>query len=233
MFQELWVGLLPQSILRHQLIGWLQRRIIRRLSRQLKPAFIHTITDLYLQTLQQLTRLPTARLPLFGNIPVAPDAQLDSATTRLLDGAIVLLHFSSATPKTGSLRRHLLDLRKQAQLQQKSCIFVQAGRGGVHLEATMAIARDVLGPERAVSLGEVSAEMASALMQRADYGYSRNDHLHWQKSGVVAAMLEHQLPILFNIPESEIIDPAKLGVSHTPDTVATSFLNTLEQYAYN
>jgi hypothetical protein len=88
----------------------------------------------------------------------------------------------------------ILDLKKEMQRRNKQTKFVFIGRHG-ELLATWTTILDQHGIEYEL-LGQSSEEKISQVLINADYGISSTPYKISDKSGVVAAMLEHQLPII-------------------------------------
>jgi len=222
---ELWLGLERGASLRHRLWGWRQRRGILRFLSQLKPALVMTSNAVYHSVLERLGW--RARIiPLISNIPFHADGRekfLSLLGPRAGEPpwskrseVVMVAVFGSVDPQwqpqdalrwiaTEALRRH------------RKVILVIAGRRSPKAEKNVQkIALDVSAFAKAVTLGEVSPEVVSGLLQEADIGLPVCDWLRLGKSGVAAAMTAHGLPILIARNGESYRDLPALSVTHAP-----------------
>lgn len=187
MFHELWVGMSDEASTKHKIWGWLQRNIVRGLLKQLAPAMIHTQCRLYLAQLEKLS-LNVGHLPLFSNIPVVPNAGGDSD-----NASITLIIFGTIHPGA-SLSALLGHVETFTQRHNRTFKFVFVGRCGYEQENWISAARK--GGIEVEVIGEREPGEISILLGRANIGISTTALPLIDKSGTVAAMLEHSLPII-------------------------------------
>jgi hypothetical protein len=227
MFHELWIGEGPPPPLRHRLTGILQRIGIKRMVARLNPQTVTTTNPFY-QSLLKQAGIPATLLPLFGNIPVAPSAPKlvlpakleevltapdpDSAQTWWIG-----LFFGTLHPEWQSkpLLPRLLNAARQAR---KRICLVLVGRAGAKGEALWRdLGRHYASDISLVDLGAQSPEVISTLLQISDFGITTTPWQLLGKSGTVAAMLDHGLPVL--VPRDDV-----RSISPPVETVMTDSL---------
>ena len=189
MFHELWVGMDREAPLKHFIWGKVQQQIIRKMINKLCPQVIHTQSLLYQAQLNKLG-FQVLHLPLFGNIPVigAKTAQLNKNKKTM-----TFVVFGSIHPGA-PIQQFATELLHYRQKHQLNVQFIFIGRCGPELNNWVSVCAQT-GIEVKV-LGEQKSEKISAILQYADWAISSTPFLLCEKSGTVAAMLEHQLPVL-------------------------------------
>jgi len=190
MLHELWVE--PIGGWRFRLISHLQKTLITKMCRLLEPGAIHTSNSYYQQKLQA-AGISSAILPLFGNIPVVSADSMRDPTEW------VFVFF-------GSLRRGwepeplLSRIEKAMSAAGKChCRFVSIGRLGEYGEKLWSRMENA-GYEKFVfhKRGELPAADISREIHSADFGIAISPLHLIGKSGAVAAMREHGLPVVVN-----------------------------------
>ena len=189
MFHELWLGMDTEASLKYFIWGKVQQQIIRKMINKLFPQVMHTQSLLYQKQLSKLG-FQVLHLPLFGNIPVigAKNAQLNKNKKTLTFVIFGSIHTGAPIQKFAT---ELMCYRLERQLKTQ-LVFI--GRSGAELDNWLAVCTQT-GIEVDV-IGEQNPEKISAVLQHADWGISSTPFLLCEKSGTVAAMLEHQLPVL-------------------------------------
>lgn len=190
MVHETWIGAKIESTPKERLIGSLQRHLFKQLVTQLQPKVIHTQAMAYQYLLQQ-AGIHADLLPLFSNIiptnPVRPKRS---------DSEIRVGFFGAIHPET-NLDPLLPELIELGQQLSKPIRLLQAGRlnpGGVErFESWREQWADQI---RFEALGEMDSPGISNYLYSLDLGLSTNPFTLTDKSGSVAAMLEHQLPVI-------------------------------------
>jgi len=193
MLHELWI--VPDHTLRKRLIAAAQKRLLLRVCASLNPRAIHTSNWLYASRLRD-SGLQCAVLPMFGNIP------LTTSKCPPPDGEWTFILF-------GSLRRGwspepLLSRIEAARRTagKTRCRIVSVGRLGADGNA---IWQDMtrLGYQRFTfeRLGEMGEKEVSLALHAADFGIAVSPLDFVGKSGAVAAMREHGLPVIVNRTE--------------------------------
>lgn len=211
MFHELWVGMAVGASYKKLLWGRLQKHLIKSLISKSKPNIIHTQSQLYLTQLRKLGYEPKI-LPLFSNIPVADLNRTKSNDLDRRAGGerIRLLVFGTIHPNS-----MVSTLAKEIKLYQentnKSFSLTLLGRCGVEEEYWLDVFKSMNIPvER---LGEQPIDRISQVLKTASIGISTGASVMIDKSGSVAAMLEHGLPV---ISIGEDWKPRNLAVQITP-----------------
>ncbi len=188
MFHELWIK--PKGAWAKRVLSRLQKSLILSLIRALKPRVVHTSISYYRQRLES-AGVPCAELPLFGNIPVVPQE-----IPRCGDEWVFAFF--------GSLRSgwEPEPLLSQIELAMKSegksrCRFVSMGRLGETGEKIWE-QMERSGHSNFVfeKRGELPPADISRELQSADFGIAVSPHHLLGKSGAVAAMREHGLPVI-------------------------------------
>jgi hypothetical protein len=191
MFHELWVGMDEQASMKHFWWGQAQRQLIKSLIKNIKPCIIHTQTRLYQVQLKRLGYHATY-LPLFGNIPLFNDSEVCNIS-HVNNRKIVLVIFGTIHPGAPvvSFVEELAFFSKEHQLKIS---FKMVGRCGQEQETWFAILR-ANGFDVEV-LGELPSKRISQILSTASIGVSTTPYALIEKSGSVAAMREHNLPVI-------------------------------------
>jgi hypothetical protein len=203
MFHELWIGAAKSSPWPHRIVGPLQQLCIRKLIRTLKPSVVHTSIPVYQAMLAQIGTTAEV-LPLFGNIPVA-EVNEEMALPELTE--VGLGHDPSGSPRWlgvifGTIHPEwkpeplIAKLREMARSLGKKLTLVSLGSAGASGEKIWAAMQATYPDLRCIKLGRRSDLTISHVLQLADFGIATTP---WQligKSGSVAAMLDHGLPVI-------------------------------------
>jgi hypothetical protein len=185
MFHELWIGIEKSSSFKDKLIGLLQKQLIRKIKKSIEPKVVHTQSMIYQYYLSK-NEIKVDYLPLFGNVAV-------TATKNRFLEYIVFVVFATIHDNV-PFEDFIEDLNKEMKVRNKRPKFVFVGRNG-DLLGTWTTILEQYGIKYEV-LGEcIEAEISQELIN-ADYGISSTPYKISDKSGVVAAMREHQLPII-------------------------------------
>jgi len=193
MFHELWLGMDINATRKNRLWGWFQKNIIKKVIQDLKPALIHTQSHIYQA---QLTKLgfDTDYLPLFGNIPNIKINHSDESVDQInSDRTIRLVHFASvhAGAPVDEFAREVARYSNEMDIPV-SLTFI--GRSGAEQNKWIEAFRS----QRLIvqSLGELSPASISEFLNSSTMGISSTPVILAEKSGSVAAMREHGLPVL-------------------------------------
>jgi hypothetical protein len=213
---ELWLGLERGASLRHRLWGWRQRRGILRFLSQLQPALVMTSNAVYASVLRHFGW--NARIvPLFSNIPFHAEgrAKFLSMVERRGDTVLVAV-FGSVDPQWQP-QAALRWIAAEARRRDRKVLLVIAGRRSQRAEKLVQrIAREVSSFATVVTLGEITSDVVSGLLQEADIGLPVCDWLRLGKSGVAAAMTAHGLPVLIARHGERYRDLPDLAITHAP-----------------
>lgn len=207
MFHEIWVGAERDSRLKHRVVGAAQKLAHRRLVSYLQPFCVHTHAEPYRRALMDLG-VEARPLPLPSNLPRAVDPDFGFVRDRLSASAIktevaenvelaVFLVFGHIPPEWEAeiLLRQLETYQNRSG--RKPVLFF-CGRGGLDENRRRQLWA-LAGKYRVtcVSEGFLPPQEVSSVMQFADFGVATVPFALWQKSGVVAAMRTHGLPVIF------------------------------------
>jgi hypothetical protein len=185
MFHELWLGISRESSLKDKVIGLLQKGIINKVVERIEPKVVHTQAKVYQYYLSKLN-VKAYYLPLFGNITV-------SGSKKSKFDSIVFVIFATIHDKA-PFANFVADLKKELQHSNKLSKFIFVGRNGSLLSSWTALLDE--NEIEFEILGSCSEETISELLSNSSYGISTTPYKISDKSGVVAAYREHQLPIL-------------------------------------
>ena len=206
MFHEPWVGHEETLPFKHRIMGFIQRYFIQKTFRRLHPRLVTTSNPFYLSMLKGIG-LSAKELPLFGNIPVSENSELSPPPEALVRAGLcdqqgshpnilLGLFFGSIHPewKPEPFLSHLLSA---AQKTGKRVGLISAGRAGRLGEALWEKLRKDYAPAvDFVALDECSPSQIANLMRLADFGLAAAPWHLLGKSGSVAAMLDHGLPVI-------------------------------------
>jgi hypothetical protein len=187
MFHELWIGMNTEVTCKFKVWGIIQREITRSILKQLHPVVIHTQTKLYQFELFNLG-YNAIYLPLFGNIPVLNKQDKDGKPTKLSFVVFGGIHYGAP----------IAEFAKQARIYaitnniEIEVIFI--GRCGAELESWIQICKTE--GLRVSVLGEQSPMILSEVLSQSNIGITSTPFLLVEKSGTVAAMLEHGLSVI-------------------------------------
>jgi hypothetical protein len=190
MFHELWIE--PEGGWTNRVLSRLQKAHIVDLCRTLEPTVIHTSNRYYAERLESAGIL-CSELPLFGNIPVIP------RVSQQREDEWVFGFF-------GSLRRGwepepLLSKIESARAAagKTTCRFLSIGRLGEHGESIWEKMKNGgYGKFVFEKRGELDPPNISRSLQECDFGIAVSPLHLLGKSGAVAAMREHGLPVIVN-----------------------------------
>jgi glycosyltransferase involved in cell wall biosynthesis len=196
MFHELWLGGGEPTPLKHKLTGFFQRRGILRLVKRLRPKVVTTSNPVYAAMLRPYG-IEAALLPLFGNVPIFPEAPADLGIGPDERKAWWIGVFFGGLPEEWQPEPFFSRLLEAAAQAQKKIGLTLLGRPGSGGEALWQKMKAAYGDRiRFVSVGATNVETISAHLQEADFGVAASP---WQligKSGSAAAMLDHGLPVI-------------------------------------
>lgn len=226
MFHELWLGMERGSTFKHKVWGAIQMRIVKSILSTLKPQVVHTQARVYQHRLAMLGLAPKL-LPLFPNISVNSDSGTCFLHGRSRsDKKLSLIMFGSIHPG-GPLRSFVEEVYRYGQDLKIQISLTIVGRTGKE-EKNWVEAFTASGLEVIVK-GEQSGEVVSDLMQLSDIGITTYPISLIEKSGTVAAMLAHGLPVVsVSKPwrPKWNIKPAFNGVvEYKPGNLYSCFLN--------
>jgi hypothetical protein len=199
MFHELWVLWRFPLSLRKRLLGQGQKLCIRRCLRKLKPPAVATQLPLYQAELKKIG-VAADVLPLHGNIPVCPKDKADqwlSGRCKNLAGRkwVKAGFFGNILP---TLNPSLFAARvAELKVDGNELLFLSAGKiGEASLKLWHALALEHEASATFLKLGELNEHEASLYFSALDHGLTSYPPELMGKSGSVAAMREHGLPVI-------------------------------------
>lgn len=195
MFHELWVGINNHSSVKMLVWGWLQKQLIKFLVRSLMPIVIQTQTRIYQKELFKLG-IQAKYLPLFSNIPLVNKRMTnDTYVSELEDNidTILLVLFGTIQPEA-PIQQFAKEVALFSKRNNKKVILYLIGRSGKE-QNNWVKAWKAEGLLSEV-MGELPVETISGVLFKVTFGLTTNPICLTEKSGTVAAMLEHGLPIV-------------------------------------
>ncbi|MBT8319324.1 MAG: hypothetical protein KJP01_04265, partial [Gramella sp.] len=183
MFHELWAGMGNPNSVKLQIYGSIQKFIIRDLLKSLKPCSIHTHATLYRKQLQ-LRGWKVSQLPLFANIRFYECRQKSKS------GITKVAVFGCIQPEA-KLKEFICWL--SSQKLGKVC-FHFLGNNGKELNSWLQILEESSIPYKL--FGWLEEKELSHELSRCDLGVTSTPYYLIEKSGTVAAMIEHKMNII-------------------------------------
>lgn len=194
MFHELWVGMELGANYKMILWGRLQKAIIRLFYFQLNPSLVHTQTRLHQFQLNDLG-INAEILPLFSNISVIKSINANNINKSSVGEKTQLSLVAFGTIQSGA---PFLQFAKEASNYEK-CNNVKITLtllGRPHPEQEKWSSIWINEGLTVKNLGELPAEGVSEILLNATFGIASTAFINIEKSGSVAAMLNHGLPVI-------------------------------------
>ena len=195
MFHELWVGMELHAGRKMICWGWIQKQLIRILLGTLKPLSVHTQTGLYQQQLKAIG-CPAVHLPLFANISRVNniESSYDEFNPENDSGKTISLVMFGAIHPGAPVLELAMDASRLVHENGMHVSLTLIGRSGAEQQRWVKIWTRMSLPVRV--MGEQSPELISSVLGKSTLGISTNRLALVEKSGTVAAMLEHGLPVI-------------------------------------
>lgn len=186
MFHELWLGIDRESSYKMKVWGYVQKQLVITIIKAIKPKYITTHTNTYQAVLSDLG-IQISILPLFSNIPrisVLPVKNASLLTCVLFGG----IHGGAP------VHSFMKDLLIYSMSIDRKLNFIFVGRNGNEAKEWI----DVLDELKIEyqNIGECIPEEISEYISKSDLGISTTPYYLAEKSGTVAAFLDHQLPVI-------------------------------------
>jgi hypothetical protein len=199
MFHELWVGEQPSLPFKHKVMGGIQRQLMLKALKGWQASAMHTSNALY-QFVLSHHGYTASILPLFGNIPINSENDPNVALSSDSKQRTLLFPFSQRHDwnVTETMER-FRDLAHATGVQLKLIQAGQINSDSPHWSTIQEFCKthewecELLGPQ--------SEQSISKLMHDADIGVSSAHIALAGKSGAVAAMQEHGLPVICTITD--------------------------------
>jgi glycosyltransferase involved in cell wall biosynthesis len=190
MFHELWVD--PDASRKNRFVAFVQQQILRWLLKVLSPAAVHTSNHYYTHLLAPFCGNISV-LPLFSSIPVVPhQLSRDSDSCEW-----TFIFFGSIHPEwQPEILLEALECASHAS-GIKTLSFISIGNAGAYGRRLWQKLGSSTPPWiRFIQLGSLPASDISHQLQNADWGVTTTPSHLLGKSGSVAAMLAHDLPVI-------------------------------------
>jgi hypothetical protein len=199
MFHELWVLWSFPLSLRKRLLGQVQRIGLRSCLEKLKPKAVATHLPIYKEELKKLGWKVTL-LPLHGNIPIYPPAEANQwlevrsglpANGQDIKGGF----FGNILPTLNPSM--VADWISKVKMPGRNLVILSAGKIGGESECLWnSLTREFANNATFLRLGELDERDSSFYFSTLDYGLTAYPPELMGKSGSVAAMREHGLPVV-------------------------------------
>ena len=185
MFHELWVGMSTTESLKQKMYGFAQKHIIKQLVDRLVPSKIHTQSHLYEKYLMQMGYIP-AYLPLFSNIEV-----IEKSFGQVRHGGEINIAVFGSLHSGAKLEEFIEWLRSE---EIKDFKFYFLGQNGSEGTKWLEVFRK--NKVKYKQDGWLSEKQISKGLARCSFGITSTPYFLVEKSGTVAAMLEHNLKVV-------------------------------------
>ncbi len=219
LLHELWIGLSEGEPFKNRGWGTLQRRGLKKFISSLHASALHTTNTTYQEVLKR-EGWHAEILPLFGNIPVVNMPSSPANMQKWMCGIFGTVH-PQFDPKTC-----FDSLVAGAKVSHRKLVLLGIGRMGEYGEKMFAeLERHYAGQIETTLLGEKTPEEVSSLLQTLDFGIATHPWALAGKSGAVAAMLDHGLPVIVSRDDWALrkrpfsvqsIDPLMIRLSQMP-----------------
>lgn len=187
MLHELWLGGELRASWKDRILGWLQRRCVMRLYSQLNIRRTFTTNPAYAALLRR-RGVDAGVLPLFGNVP---SPQTPARMERAEPWRFLIFGTLHPVWPPEPLFTHLRALGVPVEIWH-------AGRIGSGAALWERMTHDFTGTLVFRKLGPKSPEQLAEIFADVDFGIATTPWEIIGKSGSVAAMLEHGLPVIVN-----------------------------------
>jgi hypothetical protein len=203
MFHELWRGAQREAGIKERLVGVAQKYFIISFTSRASPLKMHT-SNLAYQSLLGKCGINADILPLFGNIPIGEnpsgwmEAELNKVgVTNFNRNKFCVLGIFGNIPPEWVAKDFLVTIGEVVIKAGRQLLLLTIGAHSVEAEKRLFEAeRNLSGRIKIVSFGNQSQAHISEFLQNVDFGVATAPWCLLGKSGTVAAMLEHGLPVL-------------------------------------
>jgi len=190
MFHELWVGMEENATVKLITWGIIQKFLIKKLLINLKPSVIHTQTKLYQIQLAKLG-VKAGYLPLFSNIPINNNRKIRQISDN--KHKITFVNFGTIHPGA-PIESFTQEAAKFIRKEGIQINLVLIGRCGVEQKRWVKVWKSA-GLDVSI-FGEQPIDRISEVFNTSTYGITTTALPLVEKSGSVAAMHEHNLPVI-------------------------------------
>ena len=209
MFHELWTGFSQDAPWKHRLLGIPQKWLLRKLVSKVKPDLMHTHAPGFRFLLSRIG-VKSSILPLFSIVPISQDQDInwikDYELTHLLDDRsqyIIGTLFGSIYPEW-AFNHCITQFIEYAESIGKSPVILTIGNTGRGQSIWNVMVKTFSGHCCLRQLGFLSSNRISQMIHFGDFGIATTPLSIIEKSGSVATMLDHGLPVLVDRMDSRI-----------------------------
>jgi len=207
-FHEIWIGEYPGAPLKERVAGWLQKRLILKLLKITAPKIIH-YTNAGSKVRMERAGIIAKYLPIFGNINIAKEKKMDWLAQQLalagkpmsklsIKRFLWFGFFGSIHPKWPA-RQILERLRMYTTAQDKRPGLLHMGILEKHRNRWKEIQKKYSGDWLIHSLGPQPEDNVSHYLHSLHFGLTSTPWDLVGKSGTIATMVEHGLPVIINV----------------------------------
>ncbi|MEM8525745.1 MAG: hypothetical protein AAGG68_13975 [Bacteroidota bacterium] len=190
LFHELWVGRQGKNNLKTSILKSLQQNVITRLIKNCRPELVHTQSKTNEMALHQLN-ISASVLPLFSNIPLCK-SEVEKEEEYLTLASFGILR------ECKQVRALLKEFKLFAQEKKRKARLLILGKSGALKKEWIRICEQNSIAVKVVN--HLTPEEVSRRLQLADIGITTLSMNLVDKSGSVAALLSHSLPVLCLTP---------------------------------
>jgi hypothetical protein len=218
MLHELWIGAATSATLRARVVGRVQRLLLLRFLRRWSAQEMHTSNEVYVELLRRCG-IVAGELQLPGNIPVVPCSEATGARQSILhrlpadsrDREPLLAGVFGSVHAEMALWDWPLKLHQQCEAKGRRLVILHLGRNPPSSARNWEVLCQQYGRQiEFLALGAMSPANLSTMLRALDLGISANPLALTGKSGSVAAMREHGLPVCI------VRDDFRLRAGQTP-----------------
>ena len=191
MFHELWVGMEEHSSFKNKCFGFLQKILIKNILINFKNIKVNTQTNLYQHKLLKLGH-ESNFLRLFSNIP--NEKLFEFKSSEILSKQIKIAIFGGIH-HSSPIKQFIFELKQELEKRDIHILkFYFIGNCGKSLNEWTSI----LDAEKIKYdiFSYCSEQEISEKLLICDFGLTTTPYLLFQKSGSVAAYIEHNLPVI-------------------------------------
>lgn len=204
MIHEIWIGWEKSAVWKERAYGYVQKKIIRNICKELRPIAINTSNRAYQDELTSVG-IPCDVSPIFTNIektklkqPAAflPESKAFQRVLPLLGDQLVGVFFG-AFQDGWPIETFAADVKRVSDSYKPRIVLISVGRqNAIGLRNWELLTRCVGSAADFFELGEMSDKDLSGILDRADFGVTNTSPSIMGKSGAVAAMKAHGLPVV-------------------------------------
>ena len=235
MLHELWVGSGGGGTLKHRLLGLVQRAYVAGLLKRISPRVLHTSNPTYANILDR-SGIHARCLPLFGSVPLQsakadewlfPELEKSgiTITSATRDEFWFFGFFGSLHPEW-SAEPLLTRISAAAAEDRRRPVFVAIGRLGPGEQLWNQLACERAAEFGFARLGVRDEWQISQFMNSMDFMIATSPLGLIGKSSTVAAMLEHDLPVIVNREH-----PWRSGIDVEPLEGFARFIRVTDNFA--